>query len=306
MRRAAPALGVGLTCLVDQPSIWAALRDHLDFVEITPDVLCRERIRGAAREMRLVPALAEAALERAEGLPVVVHGVELSIGSVDGENTAYLDILDRFWALRPFAWHSEHLGFLQAPGAAPGELVYSGAPLPLPLTDEALDLVVPRAAALNQRLPVPFLLENGVHYFHDLPAERGRTPEGFLGELCSRSGCGLLLDLFNLYCDAVNQRFDPWQAIERLPLDRVVEIHVAGGITHDGYLLDAHSGPVPPVVWELVDAVVRRAPALGGIVFEILPTLAAELGPAAILRQLERARMSWALRPTEVTGDGPA
>ena len=226
---------------------------------------------------------------------LVVHGVELSIGSASGWNSAYLDILDELWAARPFAWHSEHLGFLLAPGDAPGELRYAGVPLPLPTTDEALQLVAPRAAALVERYPAPFLLENGVHYLPDLPGARDEVE--FLNALTALSGCDLLLDLFNFHCNAQNHGFDAMEALARLRLDRVVEIHVAGGVLHDGYLLDAHSGAVPAAVWPLVDYVVARAPRLGGITFEILDDAVERLGPAGVIDQLARARESWRLRP---------
>ncbi|MCA9711055.1 MAG: DUF692 family protein, partial [Myxococcales bacterium] len=128
MRPTPAALGVGTTCLVEQPAIWAVVRDHVDFVELTPDALCRERIAGSSRAMRFVPDLLASVLEHTEGLPMIVHGVELSIGSTTGWNTAYLDLLDQLWKTRPFVWHSEHLGFLQAPGRSRGEVVYTGAP----------------------------------------------------------------------------------------------------------------------------------------------------------------------------------
>ena len=243
MRRTPPALGVGLSCASDEPALWEAVAGHLDYVEITPEHLCRERIDGARRRMRPVPGALAATLARSAGVPIVVHGVELSIGSACGWNAAYIDILDQLWAARPFAWHSEHLGFLLAHGDAPGEVRYAGVPLPLPTTDEALDLVAPRAAALVARYPVPFLLENGVHYLPHLPGARDEVE--FLNALTKRSGCDLLLDLFNFHCNAKNHGWDPLAALSRLRLDRVVEIHVAGGVLHDGYLLDAHSGAVP-------------------------------------------------------------
>ncbi|MCA9712645.1 MAG: DUF692 family protein, partial [Myxococcales bacterium] len=112
--------------------------------------------------------------------------------------------------------------------------------------------------------------------------------------------------LFNLYCDARNQGFDAQAVLDRLCLDHVVEIHVAGGVTHEGYLLDAHNDVVPEEVWALVDAVVPRAPRLGGIVYEVLPSQAAKLGVDTILEQLERARRSWALRPAAGAIDGAA
>src|SRR5207237_2409985 len=80
----------------------------VDFVEVTPEVLCRERRGGA---LDLLPDKLAAARETCGALPIVVHGVELSIGSAHGCNAAYLDLLDRFQASWPFLWHSEHLGF---------------------------------------------------------------------------------------------------------------------------------------------------------------------------------------------------
>lgn len=295
MRRTPPALGVGLSCASDEPALWEAVVGHLDYIEVTPEHLCRERIDGARRHMRYAPDALAATLARCAGLPLVVHGVELSIGSASGWNAAYIDILDQLWSTRPFAWHSEHLSFLLAPGDAPGEVRYAGVPLPLPTTDEALDLVAPRAAALVRRYPVPFLLENGVHYLPDLPGARDEVD--FLNALTERSGCDLLLDLFNFHCNAQNHGFDALEALSRLRLDRVVEIHVAGGVMHDGYLLDAHSGAVPAAVWPLVDHVVARAPRLGGITFEILDGAAERLGAAGMLEQIARARESWRLRP---------
>ncbi|MBL9107279.1 MAG: DUF692 family protein [Myxococcales bacterium] len=295
MRRTPPALGVGLSCASDSAALWEAVVGDLDYIEVTPEHLCRERLVGARRAMCFVPGALAATFARGAGLPFVAHGVELSIGSAGGWNPAYVDMLDELWATRPFAWHSEHLGFLLAPGDAPGATRYAGVPLPLPTTDEALDLVAPRAAALVERYPVPFLLENGVHYLPRLPGARDELE--FLDALCERSGCDLLLDLFNFTCNAHNHGFDPLEALARLRLDRVVEIHVAGGATHDGYLLDAHSGAVPADVWPLVDHVVAGAPRLAGITFEILEDGVARLGVAGIREQLARARESWRLRP---------
>ena len=87
----------------------------LDFVEITPETLCRARRDGAMISLDLVPErLAQAQAACAE-LPVVVHGIALSIGSVRAWNRGYLDMLDRFQELWPFRWHSEHLNYQTIP-----------------------------------------------------------------------------------------------------------------------------------------------------------------------------------------------
>jgi uncharacterized protein (UPF0276 family) len=107
--------------------------------------------------------------------------------------------------------------------------LHVGVQLPLPFTEEALAVVAPRATALTARYGVPFLLENTTYYLPGLLTDGGRDEVAFLNDLTERSGCGLLLDLYNLHCNAVNFGFDAVEALSRLRLDRVVEIHVAGG-----------------------------------------------------------------------------
>lgn len=281
-------LGIGTVYLPNLPEARERLYDLVDFVEVTPDGLCHERRGPQGRQMILRPerlAEMEAALS---GLPISVHGVELSIGSADGWNDGYVQMLDQLDRRCPFRWHSEHLSFLQSPGGAAGK--YSGVPLPLPCTDEALELVAPRAAALQARYGRPFLLENGVHFLPDLSLGGPRDEIAFLNELTERSGCGLLLDLYNLYCNSVNHGFDPREALSRLRMERVVEIHLAGGYTHDGFLLDSHSQEVPEEVWRLLVEILPRATNLAGVVYEILEPMLPFLGVEKVREQLARLR----------------
>jgi len=265
MRGEVPPLGIGFPYLPSAPSALYA-EGLLNFVEVAPDALCR---RDEQLELSFDPALLNAALEVTAGLPTVVHGVELSIGSAHAWNASYVDILDQFAQLRPFVWHSEHSGFLRALDLR-GRLTETGVPLPLPFTCEAANLVSARAHALLSRYGVPFLLENAVHYLPELPTDAGWDEVQFLNEVSRQSGCGLLLDLFNLHCNARHHRFSVVEALDRLVLERVMEIHIAGGATHEGFLLDSHSAIVPEAVWNLLEEVLPRTPRLRGIVFEVL------------------------------------
>lgn len=296
-----PPLGVGLTHQPDLRATLAGGWDLIDFVEVNPDTLCVEVVNAGRRQMNYHPALLDEVLADATSRPLVVHGLGLSIGSATGWDENYLSILDQLHARQPFAWHSEHLAFLLTE-TPDGEPLHAGVPLPLPFTDEALDLLVPRAAAMNARYGVPFLLENLTYYLPGLPATRGRDEVAFLNELTESAGCGLLLDLYNFYCNAVNFGFDPFAALARLRLDRVVEIHVAGGATHEGFLMDVHSQLVPAPVWRLLDWVVPRAPNLAGIVYEVMEQAFARLGTAAVCRELERARAAWEKRRAYAAG----
>jgi len=285
-----PRLGVGLTYLVNTPAMVEVGRGLVDFFELSPDVLCQEQGHGPSRRLVPQPELLERALRDTEGRPLVVHGLGLSIGSAHGWDAAYLELLDGVHAQRPFLWHSEHLGFMTADDGR-GGILHTGTVLPMPFTEEALQLLVPRAEALTRRYGVPFLLENLTYYLPELPSEDGRDEVAFLNALVERSGCGLLFDLYNFHCNAVNLGFDALEALSRLRLDRVVQVHLAGGSTHDGFLMDVHSNVVPEPVWELLEWLVPRAPNLAGISYELLEE--ARLRPEDVGRQLERARAVW-------------
>jgi len=265
----------------------------VDFVELTPDTLCRARRDDRAARLDLVPEQLERARKACGSLPIVAHGVELSIGSALNWNVAYLDMLDQFQACWPFLWHSEHLSYQTIPGEK-GAPLDIGVPLPLPGTREVVDLVAERAAAIRSRYGVPFLLENPAHYLTELPYEREIGDEIELMTLITkRGGCGQLLDLHNLYCNAVNHGFDPFAAIDRMALDRIVEIHIAGGSWRDGFWMDAHSGRVPNPVWALLEYTLPRCPNIAGVVFELLELYAPQLGTEAVAQELTRARFIW-------------
>ena len=288
-------LGVGFPYFAALPS--DLYRSGLvTFVEITPETLCRQRATGTATQIEIIPDRLATAKDICAGLPVVIHGVELSIGSAHGLNDGYLRMLDSFQKEWPFVWHSEHLGFQTIAGDDDSTLEI-GVPLPMPATLEAVELVATRSTTIQQRYSVPFLLENPAHYFSALPTDPEIGSEyGFLNAFTQKSGCYLLLDLHNLYCNAVNHRFDAREVIDTLPLDRVIEIHVAGGSWRDGFWMDAHDGRVPEPVWELLDYVLPLAPNVAGVVFELLEDYAVRLGAPAIRDELKRAWQIWNLR----------
>jgi uncharacterized protein (UPF0276 family) len=280
--------GVGFGCHLALPD---ALYTHalLDFVELTPEVLHREE-NGALVPQ---PDLMDAARRRCANLPVAMHCVSLSIGSAHGMYEPCLAMLDRLEAEWPFHWLSEHLQFQSALDAN-GDVTNTGVPFPLPPTREAAELVAARAASIRRRYGVPFLLENPAHYLPDLPADPDIGDEfGLMQAIIARSGCGQLLDLHNLHCNAINFGFDARAALDRVRLDRVGEIHIAGGAWRNGFYMDAHDGGVPEPVWDLLEETLSRAPWIPAVVFEILDEYLDRLGADGIARQLERARVIW-------------
>jgi uncharacterized protein (UPF0276 family) len=289
-------LGIGLPYLSSLPrEIYR--QGLLDFAEITPEGLARQRRDADGQAIELLPDQLKRAREACADLPIAVHGVELSIGSAHGWNEAYIKMLDAFQSSWPFEWHSEHLGF-QTFAGTDGTTLEVGVPLPLPATTETVNLVAERARFMLDRYAVPFLLENPAYYITGMPsdAEVGDDPE-LMRAITESSGCFELLDLHNVHCNAINHKVAPHEIIDRMPLERVLEIHVAGGSWHEGFYMDAHDGIVPTEVWELLEYTLSRTPNLVGIVFEMLEDHVNRVGPRIIEQQINRARSFWTRRP---------
>jgi hypothetical protein len=172
-----------------------------------------------------------------------------------------------------------------------GSVIDVGFPMPIPYDREGLVCVAERVRQMQEAIPVPFLLENNVYYF-EIPEQEMTEPE-FLNELCAETGCGLLLDLHNLYTNARNHGFDAEAFLDAINLNSVVEIHIAGGHELEGVWLDSHSGVCPKRVWELLAQVLPRAQNVAGIVFEVFPTWYFELGATRLQGELDRARQLW-------------
>ncbi len=296
-----PKLGVGINYHWDFYDLIQNNSAVIDYVEVSPDILCEEVIASQAasdseqldRRFCLDKTKLNELLMLGRHRPVVVHGLGLSIGSASGWNHEYLTLLNQFALHQPFAWHSEHLGFTTVENAD-GTHEHAGLLLPLPFTQEALDLLCPRIEHLCARYCAPFLIENTTYYIPSHSCTVAQWDEvDFLNQLLGRTHCGLLLDLYNFYCNAVNFGFDPYAALERLQLDRVIEIHVAGGVTHEGFLLDVHSDEVPEPVWELLEWLLPKLPNLCAITYEALEQTLPLIGEEKIIAQLKRCKALW-------------
>jgi len=179
--------------------------------------------------------------------PLSLHGVGLSLGSSDPLDMEHLVKLRR--AVQRFspALVSEHLCWTSVDGNHLHDL------LPLPYTEEALHHVTSRITAVQEYLGRQILVENVSSY---LEFEHSSMPEWeFLREAAVRSGCGILLDVNNIYVSAVNHGFDAYTYIDSIPARDVQEIHLAGHTRRDidgvVLLIDTHSAPVADAVWEL-------------------------------------------------------
>lgn len=179
----------------------------------------------------------------AERYPVVMHGVSLSIGSTDPLNFEYLKKLRRLAdEIRP-CWISDHLCWTGVLGLNAHDL------LPLPLNEDSLEHVIQRVSIVQDFLERPLVLENPSSYVTF--AGSTLTEWEFLTQLAAATGCGLLLDVNNVYVSSVNHDFDPREYIENVPHQRVVQFHLAGHTDCRTHIIDTHDNHVIDPVWEL-------------------------------------------------------
>jgi len=194
---------------------------------------------------------------RRRGCVVVPHGLGLSLGSAEPPEPARLDALGQVATLLGAPLVSEHIAFVRVGGAEAGHL------LPLPRTREALDVLVANVQIACRALPVPLALESVACLFEWPGAEV--TEAEFLTELFARTDALLLLDVENVYANARNQGHDPRALLDRLPLERLAYVHVAGGMEREGIYHDTHAHPVPPPVLDLLAALCARADVPGAL-----------------------------------------
>ena len=196
-----------------------------------------------------------AAMERIRtDYPLSLHGVGLSLGSADRLDDGHLQRLAALVERYQPALVSEHLCW----GALGNQ--HSNDLLPLPFTDEALNLLVVRIGQVQDALGREILIENISSYLRFREGEYSEWD--FVAEVVRRSGCGLLCDVNNIYVNSVNHDFDPRVYLRALPRAAVKEIHLAGFTRKEGLpvplLIDSHSRRVDPAVWELYAAALDR------------------------------------------------
>ena len=185
-----------------------------------------------------------------EKYPVVQHGVSLAIGSPDPLNFDYLKKLKALAKKTKTPWISDHLCWGHLDGAHFHDL------LPLPYTQQVIDYVAERARIVQDYLELPFALENLSSY---VAYQKDEIPEWeFYASIVQKADIYMMLDVNNIYVSSRNHGFDPKNYTENIPLDRVVQIHLAGHSDHGTYVLDTHDHPVCDEVWKLYGEVIQK------------------------------------------------
>lgn len=189
-----------------------------------------------------------------ERYPVVQHGVSLSIGSSEPLDFDYLKKLKKLAQRTKTPWISDHLCWGRVPGGHFHEL------LPLPFRQDVADFVAEKARIVQDYLELPFALENLSAYASFSCDEMSEWE--FYTSIVEKADIYMMLDVNNIYVSARNSCFDPREYLAHLPLDRVLQIHLAGHTDCGDYLLDTHDQPVCDEVWNLY---AETYPKTGGI-----------------------------------------
>jgi uncharacterized protein len=189
--------------------------------------------------------------------PIVMHGVSLSIGSVDPLNLKYLKQLAAIARRFEPAWVSDHLCWTSVGGRNVHDL------LPLPYTEEAVHHVAGRIRQVQEILERTILIENVSSYLEFTSSCLSEIE--FLSAVADEADCAILLDINNIFVNAFNHCFDPVRYIDLVPAERVVQFHLAGHSDHGAFLLDTHDHPIRPEVWNLYEHALGR--------FGCVPTL---------------------------------
>ncbi|MFO0678501.1 MAG: DUF692 domain-containing protein [Polyangiaceae bacterium] len=265
----------------------------VDFVEVSP-----ENYMGRGG---FFPHALASVRER---VPVITHGLSMSLGGFDPLGDAYLAELRRFVAAVESPFHSDHLCFGSVDGVVLHDL------LPLAFDEATVTRVADRVRRAQDALGVPMAVENISYYV--APGSSSMGEAEFVARVCDRADCGLMLDVNNAYVNATNHGFDVRTWLATVPLERVMEIHVAG---HDAYddprdttadpprdpprtlLVDTHGRDVNDAVQEHLSLVLERTGPVPVLLErdQAMPPLPELLAEVARLRKIyERATSAFA------------
>lgn len=285
-------LGVGI---VYSPVIEPLLEDSLDLIqviEIEPQTLWRYS-PNEKQPYKIIGSI----IERLKNFPQrkIVHGVGFPVGGSILPDLRHIPPLIQVIEALKADWASEHLSFNVASGLKGN--FNTGFLLPPLLTDAGVKEAVKSIRQISAQLPVPFAVETGVNYLKPIPGEL--SDSAFVAAVSNNANCSILLDLHNIWSNERNGRQKVRDFLAEIPLERVLEVHLAGGMNYEGYWLDAHSGVIPESLLDLAASLIPQLPNLRAIIFEILPSFVPQLGLDGVHEQLEKLNQIWKQRSSK-------
>lgn len=238
-----PNLGIGVGLRIPHYEEIFRYQPDIDWFEIISENFMVEGGKALENLERIV-----------ERYPVVQHGVSLAIGSPDPLDFDYLKQLKQLTQITKTPWVSDHLCWGRLPGAHYHDL------LPLPYTKEVIAYVAERAKIVQDYLELPFALENLSSY---VAFREDQMPEWeFYTAIVEQANIFMMLDVNNIYVSSRNHGFDPRDYCNNIPMERVIQVHIAGHDDKGAYVLDTHDNYVREEVWSLYADVYEKT---GGV-----------------------------------------
>ena len=230
------ARGVGVGYRAQFAQAPELLLQHLDFLEYNQ----RPNLEGVQEDLGAFIGK----------LPVIIHSINLSLGSVEPPPEHRVESLKRTADYVNASWVSEHLSYSRFDDIEIENFIA------LPYTDEAIEVASTHIRNLQDFLGRPMIMENVTH--HITWPERQYSEAEFIKRVMMAADCGLLLDVTNLYLNSVVHKYDPYEFLKTIPRDRVVQLHLAGHGEVEGELVDSHVGGIDPKVMELTEWVMNN------------------------------------------------
>lgn len=225
-------------------AIWEH-REQIDCLEIITDRYIEQ------------PHLMDELEALSESFRVIPHGIGLSVGS-PRVSSGYLRDLKRINDVTKSPYYSEHLCMTRAPGLEIGHLS------PLWFTEEVLSNTIANVKQVQDVLGKPLILEN-VTYPFEIPNADMPQAE-FFHRMVAATGCGILLDVTNVFINSANHGFEAEEFLDQMPLDSVVQLHMSGGFSaQDGEIVDGHCRPPEEGIWKLLEVFAGKAKVQGSI-----------------------------------------
>lgn len=233
-----PDFGVGLGLRRELYDSILKHRKEIDWLEIAPEnYICR----GGEILARLKNAK--------KTFPIIPHGLNFSIGGTDPFDLNLIQSTKKLFELINPPWFSDHLCFNYVGKAYIHDLI------PLPFNKNTAKHVAGRVKKLEDIFQIPFLIENPSYY---MLLDDEMKESDFISNIVEKADCGLLLDINNVYVNSKNHRYDPVKFLDNLPIERTVQVHIAGHFNKGKIIIDTHGESIIKEVYELFKQLLKR------------------------------------------------
>ncbi|MEW8628072.1 MAG: DUF692 family multinuclear iron-containing protein [Candidatus Thiodiazotropha sp.] len=293
------ALGVGLVYIPGLEPLFESPDGAVQVLELEPQVLWRyfpERSQPYVNQLEF--------LNRLQALPQAktVHGVGFPVGGSRIPDARHIPPFCEAIQTLNAAWASEHMVFNESVDSR-GNPVQTGFFLPPLATQSGVEAACRTIRAVSSKLPVPFAVETPTNY---LKPRQGEMSDGqFTAAVVEGADCGILLDLHNIWSNELNGRQSVEAFLSEIPLERVWELHLAGGLKYGNYWLDAHSGDIPAPVIDWARRLIPYLPNLGAVIYELLPAYLPQFGLDGVRRAVDEMHELWSYRSSSLDSESP-